>query len=175
MKGTFSILLIFIGFLSCVAQNGVINGKIIAEIPEEKQLISEQVKVILKIGNEEKIVSVDQNLEFKFQNLRSDSIQISTQPKSFGHKRIIIGFLKPNDTTDIEINFSLTCKYAKYENNKICPICKKEDKVIPIVYGLIAEVTRKGESGNKNEYKSGGCIITECDPNWFCKRDKIEF
>ncbi|MEK6152530.1 hypothetical protein WIW50_04695 [Flavobacteriaceae bacterium 3-367] len=177
MKSTFSLLIIVFGFLSCVAQKGVIKGKIIAEIPEEKPLISEKVKIILNIGNKEKIVSLDQNLNFTFQHLEADTIRIRTEPHSFGRNHILIGYLKPNDTINVKLNFSLSCKYANTGSSKICPICKKEDEVIPIRYGLIAEITRKGEPAKKHtqEYKYGGCVRTGCDPNWYCKRDDNEF
>jgi len=62
------------------------------------------------------------------------------------------------------------CKYDSSLKNKTCPICKKQDKVIPIAYGLL--VSMKGEG---KTFKAGGCNITYCDPNWYCKRDKLEF
>jgi hypothetical protein len=27
----------------------------------------------------------------------------------------------------------------------------------------------------KEEYKSGGCMVSGCDPHWYCKRDKKKF
>ena len=175
MRETFSTILIFIGISFCVAQNGVINGKIIAEIPEEAELIAENTKVILEINGIEKSTVLDKNLNFSFRNLESDSIRIRTEPHSYLRNRIIIGFLKPNDSIELKIPYSLSCKYDKSKENKTCPVCKKEDKVIPISYGLIAEIRKKGEEKKEKEYKSGGCVTTGCDPNWYCKRDKIEF
>jgi hypothetical protein len=81
------------------------------------------------------------------------------------------------------------CPYQD-KGNKVCPVCKKDDKVIPIVYGLIAEIKPKDTDENsinvnglritskeikKKKYKSGGCVIKECQPNWFCQRDEKEF
>jgi hypothetical protein len=84
------------------------------------------------------------------------------------------------------------CPYQQ-KNNKICPFCKKDDTVIPIVYGLIAEIKPKNEDENtintnglrmtsqdsgkskKKKYKSGGCVIRDCQPYWFCERDEKEF
>ena len=175
MKKTFSIIFTFIGISFCIAQNGVINGKIIAEIPQEAELIAENTKVILEINGIEKTTIVDKNLNFSFYNLESDSIRIKTEPQSYLRNRIIIGFIKPNDTVNVKISYSLSCKYDKSKENKTCPVCKKEDQVIPISYGFIAEISKKGEDIKEKEYKSGGCVITGCDPNWFCKRDEIEF
>jgi hypothetical protein len=175
MRKTFIIILIFIGIPSCIAQVGVINGKIVAEIPEEAELIAENIKVILEINGIEKSTVVDKNLNFSFHNLLSDSIQIRTEPYSYLRNRIIIGFLKPNDTIELKIPYSLSCKYDQSKENKTCPICKKEDQTIPISYGLIVEITKKGEENKEKEYRSGGCVITGCDANWYCKRDEIEF
>ena len=175
MKETFSTILIFFGISFCIAQNGVIKGKIIAEIPEEAKLIAENTKVILEINGIEKTAIVDKNLNFSFHNLKSDSIRIRTEPHSYLQNSIIIGFLKPNDTVKIKIPYSLSCKYDQSKENKTCPVCKKEDQVIPISYGLIAEITKKGEEKKEKEYKSGGCVTTGCDPNWYCKRDEINF
>tara|TARA_R110002051_G_scaffold117953_1_gene191763 strand:- start:2448 stop:2975 length:528 start_codon:yes stop_codon:yes gene_type:complete len=175
MKKTFSIILTFIGISFCLAQNGVINGKIIAEIPEEVELIAGKTKVILEINGIEISTIVDKNLNFSFYNLKSDSIRIRTEPGYYRSQRTGIGFMKPNDTIDIKIPLALSCKYDQSKENKTCPVCKKEDKVIPISYGLIAEITKKGEEKKEKEYKSGGCVTTGCDPNWYCKRDDINF
>ncbi|WP_417871301.1 hypothetical protein [Winogradskyella sp.] len=175
MRNTFCIILIIIGIKFCNAQNGVINGKIIAEIPEEKELIAENTKVILEINGVQKTTVVDKNLNFYFRNLESDSIQISTEPHSYMRELIIIGFLKPNDTIDVKIPYSLSCKYDKSIDNKTCPICKKDDEVIPISYGLTLEIEKKEKTKKQKEYKSGGCVTTGCDPNWYCRRDEIDF
>ncbi|RZK12258.1 MAG: hypothetical protein EOO46_03785 [Flavobacterium sp.] len=84
------------------------------------------------------------------------------------------------------------CPYQG-KDNKVCPFCKKSNAVIPIVYGMIAKVKFKDKDGNsinanglritsedlkkkdEDEYISGGCVVKECQPYWFCKRDKKEF
>ncbi len=74
-----------------------------------------------------------------------------------------------NSTTTLAGILPPYCKYDVHEKNKICPKCKKQDKVIPIVYGLSV-----GPLDKKNYYYAG-CVITYCDPHWHCKRDKLEF
>lgn len=175
MKKTFCIIFIFIGILCGVAQNGVINGKIIAENPDDIELISKKTKVILEINGIEKSATVDENLNFTFYNVPSDSILLRTEPKSITRNRIITGFLKPNQIVEIEIPYSLTCKYDKSKKNIICPVCEKKDEVMPIRYGLIVNIAKKGKEENNKKYKDGGCVTTGCDPNWYCNRDEIEF
>jgi hypothetical protein len=47
------------------------------------------------------------------------------------------------------------------------------DEIIPIVYGLPGKrLLKKAERG---AVKLGGCVITDCDPKWHCKRHNIDF
>ena len=175
MKTTIVIILIFLGSLSCVAQNSVIYGQIVPENPEDSARIIAKSKVVLKINGTKKASYPDKNLNFTFQNLDSDSILIYMEPKSARIETMMMGFLEPNDTLFLKIPYMLTCKYDKSKNNKTCPICKRQDRVIPIVYGLLAYIQKKGEVNKEPEIKEGGCIISNCDPNWYCKRDQIDF
>ncbi|MRM83905.1 hypothetical protein [Riemerella anatipestifer] len=70
-------------------------------------------------------------------------------------------------------NFHLT-KYCKFSENTdgICPICKSNQNVLPIFYGL---TTTKFIKKNKNKYHFRGCEISSCDPKWYCKKDNLEF
>lgn len=175
MNKTFITILFCIGFLSGFAQNSVIKGKLIAELPEETERIVKRTKVILEINEKIITADLDDDLNFSFYDLKAGNFKIRTEPKPAGTNRIIIDFLKPNDTINIKLPYSLTCKYDKSKKDKTCPVCKKEDQVIPISYGLIVEITKKGEVKKEKEYKSGGCVTTGCDPNWYCKRDEIDF
>lgn len=58
-------------------------------------------------------------------------------------------------------------------NEKICPICKSDKDVIPIVYGKPAtELIKKAERG---ECRLGGCVVDKDSPHFYCKKDKKEF
>ncbi len=78
--------------------------------------------------------------------------------------------------------YSVYCKYDKSAKDKKCPLCGREDNVIPIRYGLIAVIVpKKGKHTLKNqnqvieEFFAGGCVVTYCDPNWYCKKDHLKF
>ena len=59
------------------------------------------------------------------------------------------------------------------KKDKTCPVCKKNDGVIQILYGLPGEeLFNEAEQG---KVKLGGCVVTNFDPHWYCKRDKKEF
>lgn len=201
MKNNLSIIIFLLGFLSCFSQNGRIDGKLILEVEEDYELVAEKTKVFLKIGDEEKTTIVDKNLAFSFTNLKSDSIRISLEPSKIGMNIIIVGFLEQNENATVSIPYSLTCKYNKSKKNKTCPICKKDDQVIPISYGLTVKINdkeveeyksnvlvirinenkgkpngiiKKNWSENRESYP-GGCVTTGCDPNWYCKRNDYKF
>jgi len=56
---------------------------------------------------------------------------------------------------------------------KKCPRCRKNDEVIPILYG---EPTQEAmEDINRGLRAMGGCIVDFDSPNWYCKRDELEF
>ena len=58
------------------------------------------------------------------------------------------------------------------------PTCPKNhtDNIIPIVYGLIAT---RGDTFIKNKkemkVKYAGCVVTDCDPQFYCKEHDIDF
>jgi hypothetical protein len=174
MRKTFTAILFFVGFLSGFAQNSVISGKLIAELPEETELIARRTKVILEINEKIITAELDDSLNFSFYDLKAGNFKIRTEPKPAGTNRIIIDSLKTSDTLNIKLPYVLTCKFDKSKKDKTCPICHKKDEVIPIHYGLIVDINN-GEDKKEKEYKSGGCVTTGCDPNWYCKRDEIEF
>jgi hypothetical protein len=57
--------------------------------------------------------------------------------------------------------------------SKVCQIGNHTDSVIPIVYGLPREKLMK--KADKGKVKLGGCLVTECDPKWYCKKHKKSF
>jgi len=68
----------------------------------------------------------------------------------------------------------LDCHYDKSKNDKTCPICKKKDQSIPVVFGRsLSPEDSKAEKEGK--LYSAGCIKPDCFPNWFCKRDSVKF
>lgn len=69
--------------------------------------------------------------------------------------------------------YNIRCDYDQSGIIHDCPQCKKQDEVIRIVYGYPAPETI--EKAQRHEIYLGGCIVSDCDPHWFCMRCKIEF
>ena len=58
------------------------------------------------------------------------------------------------------------------------PTCPKNhtDSIIPIIYGLVATAIKWGTKNKKEvEAKYAGCVVTDCDPQFYCKEHDIEF
>jgi hypothetical protein len=162
-----SIIIISIFFGICqfsLGQTGIIEGKVYDT--EEGQSL-EFANVWLdssKIGT-----TTDSNGQFKI-----DSIP-------FGVYNLRVSYIGYPDTTihglnvlkdkPIKINVTLSnsCPYTYRDTSRICGICNKSDKVIPIVYGIPI-----GKLDHENYYYAG-CEITYCNPDWYCKRDKNKF
>jgi len=59
------------------------------------------------------------------------------------------------------------------KKTKICPVCQKDDQVIPITYGLPDEEAMiEAEHG---KIILGGCIMTNNSPICYCVGDKKKF
>jgi len=80
---------------------------------------------------------------------------------------------KSKTQTNADLKFPDACQYNIQGTDRRCPKCHKTDKVLPICYGL----PMYDEKGNKQGPKcySAGCIVSDCDPNWYCERDALRF
>jgi len=95
----------------------------------------------------------------------------SLTKKSFHEVTMLV--MSDSSTTFRTISFPFNCALNKYTGGRVCPKCKKSDKVIPIIFGLPDPFSLKGEVGV--DYDLGGCFVTACDPDWHCKRDNNDF
>lgn len=166
MKHYFSIPTICLFFINLLAigQGGEIRGNVF-DRRENKGLELARIWLL-----ETKIISAtDKNGDFKICNISPGTYNLRVG--FIGYGDTIISNIKI--TSDTIINFKIVlppiCQYDKSFKNNTCPICHKKDSVVKIIYGLpIGPI-------NENKYFYAGCIITDCDPNWYCKRDKNKF
>jgi hypothetical protein len=80
--------------------------------------------------------------------------------------------VKTNNNASERFDIHNPCIYDRREKDKTCPVCGKKNKVIPIRYGLLIDLNGKK---SKKDFYPGGCEVTNCDPHWYCKRDKKKF
>jgi|GEM_PF-3866626 len=65
------------------------------------------------------------------------------------------------------------CPYDKTRFSKMCPQGGHTNNIIPIAYGLPTGATFR--RAKRNEVFLGGCIVTDCDPSWYCGTHKLTF
>ncbi len=167
-------LLLVSGSLHSFAQSGKIIGWLNLQDFENKKTVTENTFVILTSKTITDSVKIDNDLSFKFEHLPSDTFHLSISPRSYPYNSTYILYLKTGETENINLEYSSTCPYDKSKDG-MCPICKKKDEVIPIRYGLLSFKIDKNKKTDKRKYKPGGCIIMDCQPNWFCERDQKSF
>ncbi|MBK7131083.1 MAG: hypothetical protein IPM74_11270 [Crocinitomicaceae bacterium] len=65
------------------------------------------------------------------------------------------------------------CKFLPANTkNPTCPH-QHQDSIIPIVYGYPSEeLFNQSDSGL---VMLGGCMISDCDPYWYCKKHNLSF
>lgn len=92
--------------------------------------------------------------------------------------------VKPTDKDTVSLTFKVPKDYKKHFGKTICPKCDKHDQIVPIRYGLgsaivIQHVDSKSDTTytpyDKKNYYDGGCVTSDIEPKYFCKRDKIKF
>ena len=175
MKRKIVILQIIIILISssCLAQK-TIKGKIILFNTKDKELVAGKKLIYLRdaFNREETIDSVyiKNDLSFEFKNIYRDSVNIFFKPRNYptnvSYNIKLTGADKKWEKLKIE--YSPTCPYSKTES--VCPKCNDSENVIPIVYGLV--MLKKDQ---QDTVKLGGCVTSGCDPNWYCKKHKLNF
>lgn len=144
------------------AQDGAIKGKIIDE--------GGYAFPALQIVSGESVATSDMDGFFLLKPLSPGVYDIEI--KSWMGTDTIKGIQVYADSTIIlgEIKHPDCTKYRPF--GKICPKCKKGNKVIPVVNGLAGKkMIRKVKRG---KVKEGGCMIqaNPCKmPMWYFKRD----
>ncbi|GAB1345848.1 hypothetical protein MASR1M29_16230 [Cloacibacterium normanense] len=122
-----------------------------------------------KINSEKEYFSTsDMDGNFRFSNIENGDYQFTIN-NEFYDKNIFL--IKINGDTSLNI---FVKKFCQYHENKtsVCPKCKSSEKVVPIFYGL---TTLDFMKKNKKKYHFAGCELSYCMPNWYCKRDRLEF
>jgi hypothetical protein len=166
-KRFYILILIFLTtILTVFGQFGKIKGQVY-DRRENKGLAFAIVSLI----ETKKGVYSDSEGNFKIDSIPPGVYRIKVQYIGYGDTILKSIKIIPDTTVTIILELPPLCKYDEHRKDKTCPICGKADRVVPIEYGLpVGKIDKK----NRNVYY-GGCNITYCDPNWYCKRDKYKF
>ena len=157
-----------------------LNIKIVL-LPELTEFFKHQpIKVEIAYGEITRDTTVINNYQVHFSGIPSDYVWIrlfsSIKCSDSLTKKWYYSFgrisMPKSGNADTTVLFPPDCPRSKYTAGKICPICKKMDKVIPIHYGLPSFDT-PGTLGV--DYEVASCLHDVCAPDWHCKRDNKDF
>lgn len=159
-------LLVFI-LQAAFAQTGTIKGHIHDDLKNEALSFAN-----LSIEKENIHAVTDLDGNFIIQHLAAGHYNIQIRYVGFPDSTITGIRVAADSVTQLNISYPPRCKYS-INKKGICPVCHQKDQVIKIVYGYPSD---KGvEAADQGKVMLGGCIISYCDPQWYCKRDKEKF
>jgi len=158
-------------FNACFCQAGAIH--VVISNPDSSN-INEAVFVDLKLGTQE--ISSGYQLfskSFSFEKLVPGSYKITVH--KIGSRLETYDNVQVRDiqTTDLAITYPPPCRFIYSDNyTPMCPL-GHSDHIVPIVYGLPAKSTM--DKSKKEKVHLGGCIVTGCDPRFYCTIHDREF
>lgn len=167
MKKFLLISIFFFPLLNGFCQKyGTIEGEIYDSIENEAIAYVNLFLVKADLGT-----FSDKEGKFIFNNVPAGDDILKCSLVGYGTPRRLNIKIFEDSAVYIKINLA-QCEYQT-SGQRNCPICDKLDETIPILYGEPAKKSiRKAEKG---KIWLGGCIITHCDPHWYCKRDMVKF
>ncbi|KOS07131.1 hypothetical protein AM493_14595 [Flavobacterium akiainvivens] len=171
-----TLLLALLFNIACFAQSNI-NGTLVLNDPADHDFVVANAWVILQQDSRIDSTRVDNNLHFVFKNVTHKKPKLKITPRHYPvDTSYDLNKLKEGEN-EMAINYSPTCPFGK--TGKVCPVCHKSDDVIPIRYGLIASLEKKGDEPDKTPakrtYKPGGCVVSDCQPEWHCEHDDRDF
>ncbi|MCF8298167.1 MAG: carboxypeptidase-like regulatory domain-containing protein [Saprospiraceae bacterium] len=159
----FTILITLVN-LNVLGQTGIIKGQVYDRKEKQGLALANVWLIDTKIGT-----VTDQKGNFKIDNLKAGIYNLKVSYIGYGDTTLYNIKVLVDTVILLRVELPADCIYDKNEKNRTCPICGKKNKVVPIVYGLPIG------SLNLKKYYYAGCVITNCDPNWYCKRCKNKF
>ena len=125
----------------------------------------------LYIPNTNKQTTTDSNGNFLLEHVPEGTYNLKIRTLTYPEKTIEAINIQGDTIIELNILFPPECKYN--HKNMTCPVCNKKDEVVPVVYGMPTEKTMR--EADQGKVKLGGCVISGCDPKWYCKRDETWF
>jgi len=132
-------------------------------------------------------IAVNPEFAFSLRNLNTGSsysistyyrVQLDTISTAVFYRfRAIYQEVKVNSWTyEYRIPAFQPCNYDGTLHNRSCTKCHRNDKVLPIAYGSENEDEATGTPIRPTfRFYQSTDGSTDCDPNWYCERDRIRF
>ena len=151
--------------ISSSAQTGVMKGHV--SYIEDNNSFSGLTIVLIKDGKELFGAITDKNGDYEIKDIPVGKYDLKIS--MLGFKSKIIKDIEIKENQNLE---SLTFPDPCVPSERICPHVHK-DYIIPILYGYPTKSQLR--KAKKRKIKLGGCVVTNCDPKWFCTKHNIEF
>jgi hypothetical protein len=164
MKGIFTLLVLTIG-LKSYSQVALLRGQI-KDSTENGFIKGAELKFL---KNDTTIIS-GFNGTYRIELKKSLTDTIVVTHWVYGSRRVPIS-LTDKMVKELDIQFPIACK--TFPKTGRCPKCKANKNVIDIVYGYPTE--KLLQLANKGKVILGGCVIDDCAPYHYCKKDNLEF
>lgn len=167
-------ILLFLGLFCCslvgLGQNGTLKG-IIKDGLSSENSPGISIELLRKLDKKFIAGTVSDSIgKFQIKNIPSGVYDLKFSQIGFNEYTLSDVKISPDSTTFLDIRFP--CPFGEVKSKKECPLGHK-DEIMKIVYGLPSKKTLK--KAEKGKIKLGGCIVTGCDPIWYCKKHKIRF
>lgn len=167
MKHLILIAITLMTSLYCYSQTGIIKGHLYNNINEDVATVLAGIYLIdQKIGT-----STDFDGNFILESVPVGVYDILVYNQ--GYMDTILNSIKVTEDSVVTLSIKYPPECVTSKKNKICPVCGRSDKVIPIIYGQPLKAMVK--KARKGEIRLGGCFLHYCNPYWYCKRDKKKF
>jgi Carboxypeptidase regulatory-like domain len=164
MKLIVSIILV-LSYLMSKAQTGVLEGRILTKMGST--VVEDAVVMILKNDNVIHSSKTNENGEFKILNVPQGKYKVII--RLYDRETLLTEQteITNNKTTKLNAAFPKQCEGIEMKCTR-----GHTDLLIPIQYGLPStELIMEADMG---KVRLGGCLVTHCDPKWYCKKHKIE-
>lgn len=144
------------------------NNQIIGHITKRDSTFDyRELSILLNIDNKLITGSIpDDKGNFQFNNLNPGIYQMII--KNLFYRDYIMDSLKlSNDTTlNLNLGYPPPCEFIYKKGFHPKCIGGHTDHIIPIVYGFPDQKTMK--KAQQGKIQLGGCMISDCDPHYYC-------
>ena len=169
---------IIIAFISISSTIYGQNSQIIGHITNRDTIFATNFWTILLMQRDSTIKKTATNFSgnFRLKDIDKGIYSLTIQQIGFRDYNIDSLQILTDTTLNLYIDFPPPCKfvyltYLKHQKPK-CINGGHTNNIIPIVYGLPSQKTMR--KAKKGLVHLAGCIISACDPHYYCTIHKIE-
>lgn len=162
------LILILSSFIACRGQStSVVVNLSINYRPVYVELIGDSTK--------EESIEIRESMKLRYRTATAGLYKIVTY--GTGIQREIKESVVLSSGQKLVLNVQLSGKCLYDLADGVVPKCPANhtDQIIPITYGLIGFVNAEAEKQIDSTFHLGGCVVTDCDPQYYCKIHKVEF